>query len=453
MKGKLLRSMLFLLSLMSVAQLKAQHQNALDFDGVDDESIVGAASGLIANSNTISMSMWVYATNATPVFPDYDGFAGFRNNTDCDFYLVEFGTNRVEARYRNSAGVNFDIVDTLLPINTWVHYAFVYNGTELTLYRNATIVKTIIATGNITNTGVDFYMGNMDYLGNSFLLTGKLDEVALWNRALNPNDVSCIYSESINPSDIALKLYFDFNQGEADSDNTAILDLVDVSGHSNAVLNNFTQDGATSNFVAGINNYTLVSDVLCQGATFTYAGQNFNSPGTYLLRFPITNICDSVVSVELTALDTSITESGGLLTSNQSAGQYQWIDCLSGNAIAGETAQSFYPLSSGLYAVVVSGNGCSDTSACYNIISNGVANLLKSQIKINENPFSNKLTIDPGASKLTMITIQNALGQIVHSEKVNGNLIEINTGNWSSGIYFINCISEEAKVTLKAVKR
>ena len=49
---------------------KAQTENALDFDNVDDHIIVPGASALIANSTQISLSCWVKPMNANIVFPE-----------------------------------------------------------------------------------------------------------------------------------------------------------------------------------------------------------------------------------------------------------------------------------------------------------------------------------------------------------------------------------------------
>ena len=453
MKKQILSIILFLSAFFSSQKIVAQHQNALDFDGIDDEVIVGAASSLIAGSSAYSLSCWVYPTNTAPVFPDYDGFAGFRNDIDADFYLVEFGVNRLEARFRNSAGINFDIVDTAMPVNVWVHYTFTYSGSELTLYRNGTLYQSISANGSITSTIEDFHIGNMYYSGAAYLLTGKVDEVGLWSRALNPNEVNCIYNESINPTDIALQLYFDCNQGVANADNTLVPSLTDIAGHINGTMIYFALTGTTSNFVDGINNYSTVSDVICPGTTYTYSGQTLTAPGTYLFRFPITTVCDSVVSLVLTTIDTTITEVGGLLTATQSGGQYQWIDCVSQQPIAGENGQSFYPLVSGYYAVAISSNGCSDTSECHNVISNGIVTLQNLPISISQNPFSDQLKIDIGKIPVKLIRITNAIGQIIYvKENDIMNLTEVNTESWNSGIYFVNCYTHNSMKTLKVVK-
>ena len=73
---------LFIACAVSGLNVSAQSENALYFDNIDDHVTAPNASATIANINAISMTMWIYPQNAAPAFPDYDGFGGFRNNSN-----------------------------------------------------------------------------------------------------------------------------------------------------------------------------------------------------------------------------------------------------------------------------------------------------------------------------------------------------------------------------------
>ena len=81
-----------------------------------------------------------------------DGFAGFRNNSNADFYLLQLSSTNVEARFRNSVGTNFDIVFTGLNVNQWNHFVSTYNGSPITLYHNGVSVGSTPANGTINTT-------------------------------------------------------------------------------------------------------------------------------------------------------------------------------------------------------------------------------------------------------------------------------------------------------------
>ena len=134
MKKTLLISSLFLISLGTVAN--AQSENALFFDNIDDQVVVASGSSAIAGSTAMSLTMWVNPQNPFPAFPDFDGFAGIRNNADADFYMLHLNTTEVEARFRNSTGVNYDVVASGITLNTWQHLAMTYDGTTLKTYKN-----------------------------------------------------------------------------------------------------------------------------------------------------------------------------------------------------------------------------------------------------------------------------------------------------------------------------
>ncbi|MEC8852821.1 MAG: LamG-like jellyroll fold domain-containing protein, partial [Bacteroidota bacterium] len=107
-------------------------------------------SGLVANKTAFSMSGRVYPQTDN----SHSGFFGFRNNTDADFYLLQLtNTNNVEARFRNSAGLNFDIVAmNLLDFGQWQHLAFTYDGSYIRLYKDGALVDSTAANGTIVQT-------------------------------------------------------------------------------------------------------------------------------------------------------------------------------------------------------------------------------------------------------------------------------------------------------------
>ena len=89
-------------------------QNALDFDGINNYVSVPNASAQIANGN-MAISFWVYPRNTAPGYPNFDGMVGFRNDSNADFYILHLNATSVEARFKNSNGVDHDIVYGAVP--------------------------------------------------------------------------------------------------------------------------------------------------------------------------------------------------------------------------------------------------------------------------------------------------------------------------------------------------
>ncbi len=97
------RSIILLYSTI-ISFIEAQNTFCLNFDGDGDHVTVLNASTLIANSEQLSITGWVYPRNANSGWPDFDGFFGFRNESDADFYLLQLDNYKVEGRLRIKCG-------------------------------------------------------------------------------------------------------------------------------------------------------------------------------------------------------------------------------------------------------------------------------------------------------------------------------------------------------------
>ena len=246
---KLLFSALILASCSGFAQ-----DNYLDFDGIDDFVDVAGSENILANKNTISMSCKVYPTNAFPGFPAFNGLLGYRNEANFDFYLIQLSFDTVEARFRNSAGIQYTIVYNGLILDQWNHFFLVYTGSALELYQGGTLVDSISASGSVPATNNStFKIGLIQFQSYDWFHRGYMDEVSLWNKALTAADISAIMAngagEIANPGfENNLMLYYKFNQGTAYGTNTGVSTLNDENFAYDGQLNNFALTGDNSNW-------------------------------------------------------------------------------------------------------------------------------------------------------------------------------------------------------------
>ncbi len=100
---------------------------------------------------------------------------------------------------------------------------------------------------------------------------------------------------------------------------------------------------------------------------------------------------------------TTVSINGNTLTADATGATYQWLNCDYGNAIIpSETNQTFTATANGNYAVIITKNGCIDTSNCYHIMSTNY-NLEQKDItnQIFPNPSSGVIIINMGKEKLT----------------------------------------------------
>ena len=80
--------------------------------------------------------------------------------------------------------------------------------------------------------------------------------------------------------------------------------------------------------------------------------------------------CSTAKTITVTALpNDAVTLNGTTLLATQGFATYQWIDCNNGNTpIPGATGQSYTNESGGNFAVIITRNGCTVTSACTTVI-------------------------------------------------------------------------------------
>ncbi|MFL5765979.1 MAG: T9SS type A sorting domain-containing protein [Bacteroidia bacterium] len=131
---------------------------------------------------------------------------------------------------------------------------------------------------------------------------------------------------------------------------------------------------------------------------------------------------------------TTTTVMGGTITANENGMIYQWINCITGDSIAGANSQNYTPVQNGYYAVIIS-DGCdADTSACVAMLTTGVNQNSNCSFSFFPNPATNNVTvITPSEMK---IRILNVLGEEMLEQRVNGETT-IDISSFASGIYFI----------------
>jgi hypothetical protein len=202
---------------------------------------------------------------------------------------------------------------------------------------------------------------------------------------------------------------------------------------------------------------SLISDSACISYNSPSGNYVWNSSGVYSDIMVGANQfgCDSIILVNLniTMVDTSVTNNSPILISNMNNVSYQWMDCGLMQIIPGETNQNFSATSNGSYSVIINNNGCIDTSDCYSITGIGLnENSLTYNIVISPNPTSSQITIE-GLNYLYSLTIYNSFGQLLYTES---NIIEpnkrIDLSSYNNGLLFIRVESEGEVYNSKILK-
>ncbi len=152
--------------------------------------------------------------------------------------------------------------------------------------------------------------------------------------------------------------------------------------------------------------------------------------------------CDSTVNTDLTvkpAIDLSVTVIAETIELNTAADAYQWIDCNNSNAIvAGENGINYSATTNGNYAVVVTSQGCSDTSVCSAITTIGILQTAAAKDLVNVYPNPNNGSFVIKSTTEGSYVLINSLGQTVQTITLTApDNYSFTINSLEGGVYFI----------------
>lgn len=230
--------------------------------------------------------------------------------------------------------------------------------------------------------------------------------------------------------------------------NTYTCSVADANGCSAAAIVSVTQPAAIAS------SQTLT---LCLGQFVSVGSSTYSSAGTYSDILAAANTCDSTVSttVIVNTVDTSVTANVSVFTANAASATYQWLDCsASYSVMVGETSQTFTATVSGTYAVIVTENGCPDTSSCYSVLLTGVGGHSNSGIFVFPNPAHDLIQIVTGNGPLTAtVQILSLEGKLMMKRSFAGEKdSRIDISELPEGFYFIEVNKEGIISRMKVVK-
>ena len=133
------------------------------------------------NATNITIESWVYRTS---------------NNTNQGIvrkdpiYALSLYNNTIQVAPGNS----WTFYDTgiSLPLNTWTHIAWAYNGTLMKVYINGQFVWSYSLTGTLPTNSNPTYIG---YDANGWWFGGKIDQIKIYNYARTPAQIAYDYNK------------------------------------------------------------------------------------------------------------------------------------------------------------------------------------------------------------------------------------------------------------------
>src|SRR5262249_821907 len=98
------------------------------------------------------------------------------------------GANQPPAGYIDSSNTDYDSKGlSPLPVNSWSSLAVTYDGTNVRLYVNGTLVNSLLASGNIISSTGALRIGGDSIWGEYF--QGLIDNIRVYSRPLNQGEI------------------------------------------------------------------------------------------------------------------------------------------------------------------------------------------------------------------------------------------------------------------------
>ena len=149
-----------------------------------------------------------------------------------------------------------------------------------------------------------------------------------------------------------------------------------------------------------------------------------------------------------------ISQNGITLTAAATGVAYQWIDCSTNQPVGGATNQSFTTTEVvGTYAVIVTANGCSDTSTCISVDQSGISEG-DFNFGLIPNPANESVLIQWDTDAVHMIELLDEAGKIVRRVYLTGAVqqVEFSLAQIAAGVYHVRLSGAENISIKKLIK-
>jgi hypothetical protein len=140
------------------------------------------------NFNSFTSSLWLNLTSFNCYSSLIDAYPSSWE------FLSDCITPNISAVVWNNDS-NYEVYPSnyAIPINTWINLALTFENNEVKIYANGIFVMST-STVSLNNLNGLYYFGR-SRSGTDQYLNGKLDDIAIYNRALSPSEISQLYNQ------------------------------------------------------------------------------------------------------------------------------------------------------------------------------------------------------------------------------------------------------------------
>ena len=314
--------------------------------------------------------------------------------------------------------------------------------------------------------------------GESTTIFGNSENAAGIYRDTQTNNAGC---DSVIQVELVVNPTYDLNEtvqicsGDDYTfpDGTTQTNIVTSTTYTSSLS---TGAGCDSLITTTVNPLSVISsDVMeevCFGSDYVTANinlTNLTADTTLVRTYTASAGCDSTVTYTITVFEQAVAISANPENTEATIDPiigipvlWQWFDCASNTAIAGEDMGS-YAIPSDVTSIEVSVQGsfpigndtCIAVSNCVmlmNDTSTAIAELSAMGIQVFPNPSIADLSIVNQEGRFLEVMITDMIGQIVYQGVSNENML-IKTSTWSKGVYSITLAVNGKHQSLQVIKR
>jgi len=157
-----------------------------DFASASNQYILTANSSALNNLAQMTVSFWFYAKTSWTV-PESPVLIG--KGTGSGSWYVQYFNSAIRFYFSDAGGYSGGTPT----LDAWNHYCMSYDGANVRIYLNGSLISTTARTGNVsTGTGA-LNLGR--YAGGSFNFNGRLDDVLIYPTGLNGTNVGYLAAQ------------------------------------------------------------------------------------------------------------------------------------------------------------------------------------------------------------------------------------------------------------------
>ncbi len=297
-------------------EVYAQGLEALHFDGqIGDYDYLSVPDhSSLDLSTSFTLETWINFDQVTVATGGYGWRALFAKSSYFNAYglmiYAPAGGNRVVRFYHEGLSTaNTDYRWTTINPNTWYHIAVTYDGAMTKIYIDGEEVSSAAVTGTLTQNNSDLNIGFSQT--GAYPWDGKMDEVRIWNDARTQEEIWANMGVQLNGDEQGLVLYYDFNEGVMDGDNSSLTTVTDKStSGNNGTLNGFALTGSAGNYTRGMFDRASQEISFDPSSNKTYADPDFDLTASVVSGLPITYVSTDPAVASLSGSTVTVNDLG-----------------------------------------------------------------------------------------------------------------------------------------------